>query len=155
MSVGLYEASVKIDAPPEKVWEFVNDIKRAPDWIAFVDRIVSGGDEPAQLGSVWRDYGGPAGFARSEKEWRVTEFDPPNRSVLEGHGQGLDRIIATTTLTPSGEGTRLHWTIDVKSKWYWLPISWPLELLILKRSSRRLARKSLDDAKTLIEAEQS
>ena len=151
--MGHYEASVEITAPLEEVWEFVNDIKRRPDWVAITDRVLSGADEAEQLGSVYRDYGGPTRFARSESEWRVTEFDPPNRKVKEGHGLGVNRII-TTTLTPSGEGTRLHDVVDVKWKWYWLPISWPLELLILNRWFQRLLRKSLDDAKTLIEAEQ-
>ena len=58
---------------------------RFPDWVAFAD-LVSGGDESERLGSVYRDYGGPASFARSEAEWRVTEFGPPNRMVKEGHG---------------------------------------------------------------------
>ena len=151
--MGQYEASVEISAPLEKVWEFLIDIKRRRDWVSTTDRVVSGGDEPEQLGSVYRDYGGPARFAKSEIEWRVTEFDPPNRKVKEGRGVGVNRII-TTTLTPSGEGTRLHDVIDVEWKWYWLPISWPLELLILNRWFQRLLRKSLDDAKTLIEAEQ-
>ena len=153
--MGHYEASVEIDAPPERVWELISDIKRYPEWIAVTDRIVSGGDEPAQLGAVWREYGGPARFLKSESEWRATEFDPPRRHVQEGHGQGVDRILVTTTLTPAGEGTRMHYVLDIKTKWYWLPISWPLELLILNRLSHRLMRKTVDDAKTLIEAEQS
>ncbi len=153
--MGHYEASVEITAPLEKVWEFLIDIKRRPDWVAITDRVVSGGDELEKLGSVYRDYGGPARFAKSESEWRVTEFDPPNRKVKEGHGQGVDRIMVTTTLTPSGEGTRLHEEIDVIWKWYWLPISWPLESLILNRWFQRLLGKSLAEAKTLIEAEQN
>ena len=153
--MGHYEASVEIAAPPEKVREFIGDIKKYPEWVAFTDRIISGGDEPAQLGAVWRQYSGPARFAKSESEWRVTEFDPSRRHVQEGHGQGVDRILIISTLAPSAEGTHLHMVADVKSKWHWLPISWPLELLILNRLSQRLMRKTLDDAKTLIEAEQS
>ena len=152
--MGRYEASVEIAAPLETVWEFLNDIKRRPDWVAITDRVLSGTGESEQLGSVYRDYGGPARFAKSESEWRVTEFDSPNRKVKEGHGLGVNRIIAST-LTPSGEGTRLHDVIDVIWKWYWQPISWPLELLILNRRFQRLLHQSLDDAKRLIEADET
>ena len=153
--MGFYEASVEINAPPEKVWAFVSDVKRYPDWVAFTDRLVSGGEEPLELGSVYREFGGPIDMFKSETTWRVTEIEPTTRQVHEGHGQGIDRILITMALTPSGDGTRLTNIADVRARWYWLPIALPLEILFINRISRRKMRQSLDSLKTLVEAEQA
>lgn len=98
------EASVTIDAPPERVWALVTDIARMGEW------------SPESTGGRWgRGVTGPAvgarfvgGNAHGRIRWnthcRVTECDAPHRfafAVTES------RMTWGWRLEPDGAGTRL------------------------------------------------
>ena len=77
------ERSVAVEAPSERVWAFVSDVRRCPEWVTFADGMghVDEGD-PGE-GFRYVEYGG-VGPLRSASEWVSVEFDPPRRQVHVG-----------------------------------------------------------------------
>ena len=95
-------ASVRINAPPQAVWDLYADVEGSVEWVPFAEEIlyVSG---PAGLGQVYRErtrLGGISDIA----EWKVIEWDPPRRQVQRSVGKGMDsRLIIA--VEPAGDGT--------------------------------------------------
>ncbi len=49
------EIEKSINAPREKVWNFISDIKGAPDWVVVMQSLVETTENPLQEGSVYRE----------------------------------------------------------------------------------------------------
>jgi uncharacterized protein YndB with AHSA1/START domain len=96
------QASIRISAPPERVWDLYADVEGSVDWVPFAEEIlfVSG---PAGVGQVYRErtrLGGVSDVA----EWTVIEWDPPRRQVQRSTGKGMDSRLVIA-LEPDGSGT--------------------------------------------------
>ena len=65
------ERSVAVEAPAERVWAFVSDVRRCPEWVTFADGMghVDEGD-PGE-GFRYVEYGG-VGPLRSANEWVIS-----------------------------------------------------------------------------------
>jgi carbon monoxide dehydrogenase subunit G len=97
------ERTVSINAPPERVWAVMMDIKRWPEWTE-------------SMKSVERLDGGEFGVGSKAKlnirrspnanVWTVTELTP-NRSFTWETNSGGVRGIATHVIEPDGGGTKV------------------------------------------------
>ena len=106
-------ASIRIDAPPQAVWDLYADVERSVEWVPFAEEIlfVSG---PAGLGQVYRErtrLGGISDIA----EWTVIEWDPPRRQVQRSVGKGMDSRLAIA-VEPSGDGSIVHQEVSLDSR---------------------------------------
>lgn len=146
------KATATIDAPPEYVWDFVNDFDRMTEWVTFADELTYRDDGEPGEGWVYHEKGG-IGPMKSESEWEITEFDPPQKQVHVG-----DLGIMEPTLTISLQSTN-----DGKTDWKqelefvamrrFRPLGWLLEKLVIKRSMASGLTKTTNNAKTIIERE--
>ena len=73
--------NVDINAPPDKVYGYVVDISRHPEW-GMDDMEVDGPAGPATVGSTYKTVGTLRG-KRNPSTVSVTELDPPNRIEFE------------------------------------------------------------------------
>lgn len=98
------EQSITIDAPPERVWELVHDVRRIPEWSPDVEstRFRDGFDGPA-LGAEFTSRNSKRGI-----DWithgEIVRYDEPSAiafRIAENH------VIWSFTLEPDGDGTRV------------------------------------------------
>ena len=97
-----FTTSVDIDAPPERVWAVLADVRRWPEWTASMSRVelLEGG--PLAVGSTVR-----VKQPRLRAEvWRVTEFEPGRSFVWVARGGGVTTE-AAHRVEPASGGTRV------------------------------------------------
>lgn len=71
-----YEADIWIDAPPERVFEFIADLDAVPEWATKVAAIVNESPGPVAVGETF-DERVALGFVRATVSWEVIEFESP------------------------------------------------------------------------------
>jgi len=101
--VTVVERELVIDASPETVWELLVDPAKATSWMGQ-----QSWSEPRE-GGLYRVEVIPGHIARGE----FVELDAPRKLVLSWGWEGENAVPAGSsrlefTLTPEGEGTRLH-----------------------------------------------
>jgi uncharacterized protein YndB with AHSA1/START domain len=83
-----YETSVRIDAPPEKVWRVLTDVERWPEWTPSMTRVERLQTGPLQVGSTAR--------IKQPKfpptVWRVTELEPGRSFSWAAGGPGVATV---------------------------------------------------------------
>lgn len=145
------EETVTIAASPERVWEFVDDVHRVPEWVAFTDEMISVDGDPPGVGTVYRERGG-VGPIRSVSEWRIVEHEPPRRQVHVGD-LGIMKPRLTIAVEPEGEHARLRQTVEFEALPALRPLGALLERLVIRRQMAKGLRETIGNAKRLIEAE--
>ena len=96
-----YEAAVRIDASPERVWEVLTDIAAWPQWDSGVTKVTGSLGIGEKLTITVEANPGRAFPVR------VATLERPRTIVLRGGMPlGLFRGVRTYTLTPDGDATR-------------------------------------------------
>lgn len=99
----LLEASIDIDAPPERVWELVSDLERMSSWSPQVVRSTVDGDEVG-LGTTFVNENQQDDLTWSTNA-RVVRFDPPRDLAFKVKE---NRLVWSFGLNPlPGGGTRV------------------------------------------------
>ena len=113
-------ASIRIDGPPQAVWDLYADVERSVEWVPFAEEIlyVSG---PAGLGQVYRERTRLGGIS-DVAEWTVIEWDPPRRQVQRSTGKGMDSRLVIA-VEPSGTGSIARQEVILESRAP-VPIGW-------------------------------
>ena len=117
--------SIRIDAPPQAVWDLYADVEGSVDWVPFAEEIlfVSG---PAGLGQVYRERTRLGGIA-DVAEWTVVEWDPPRRQVQRSTGKGMDsRLVIAVDADGTGSIARQEVILDSRAPG---PLGWIHERL--------------------------
>ena len=95
----LLEASIEIDAPPEKVWALVSDIERMSSWSPQVVRSTVDGDEVG-LGTTFVNEN-----QQDDVVWptnaRVVRFEPPREFAFKVKE---NRLVWSFELEPLPDG---------------------------------------------------
>jgi carbon monoxide dehydrogenase subunit G len=97
---------------PDPAFAFVADFANAMHWdpgVATSERIDAG---PVGVGARYR-LGVRLGGRVAPMEYRITVFEPSRRVVLAGEGSGVSAI-DEIQFTPSGTGTRIDYTADIR-----------------------------------------
>lgn len=98
------EWSVDINAPSERVFEYVADFSRHPEW-GMDDMVIEGPKGPTHEGATYEAEGTLRG-KRNKSTVFVSEIDPPKR--IEFEAQDSSGIVGhVLTFTPSNGGTHV------------------------------------------------
>lgn len=97
--------SVRIDAPTDRVFGYLTEVERHPEWAGnpLTVRLTSGA--PLRVGSTWESTGRRLGTHVDRVV--VVELDPERRFAYEAEGDA-GRWRSTFTLRPDGAATVLH-----------------------------------------------
>lgn len=103
--MGRLTRETNIGVPVEKVYAYVADPRKAPNYISSLIRIVSGPEGQPQEGGTWRAEANFLG-KRSVVALRLTRLTPNERVTFTIEGE--PRAAVTMTLAPAKKGTGTH-----------------------------------------------
>lgn len=146
------EIEKKINAPRDKVWKFISDIEKVPEWVVVTQAMLDTTDNPVREGTVYREES-KIGPKESVTEWKVIRFDPPSIQIHECNEPDLKAIL-TMRVADNMDGTStLHHTTEFQMMPNFRPFGWVLETLFIKRLMEKNLNRSVDNCKRLIEKE--
>lgn len=104
---------IDVEAHVTTAFDFVADFSNLDEWDPTFDEAsrTSGGE--LGVGSQFRVRGG-FGPAETTIDYRITEFDRPNRVVLVGEGDGFTST-DVIEFTPTDGGTRVTYNAEVET----------------------------------------
>ena len=138
--------SIDIDAPREHVFAYAVDAGKQPEWITFMKEIeITSGDGRSQ-GTTDRCLIklGPR-TQPVEAEW--TEYQA-NESFARRATSGM-QMQGRMTFIPSGEGTRVQWTIEYTPPMG--PLGAVVDALFMNRVFQNEVEESLEKLKVALE----
>jgi carbon monoxide dehydrogenase subunit G len=143
-------SSIHVDAPPERVWEVLANVERAPEWQAGTIEVR---DIKGSLDEVGGSYTSILKIAGRplEGHWETTRAERPRLIEFKGTAPGGGRATGSQRLEASGHGTDLTFEID-----YELPggfLGQMANKLFVERQLERDANHSLENLKALCESE--
>jgi hypothetical protein len=141
--------SIFVGASPSKVWEFISDIERYPEWIYFVREATPMSEGPVGEGTKYKERAKPGPF-ESVSEWQITEFEPPRHQTHIGRMPEMEATLRIR-LEPEGEGTRWFHEMDFRMLPRIRPVGWVLERLVVRRKMQADFRRILTTAKSFLE----
>lgn len=143
-------SSIDIAAPPAKVFDLIADPSRYPDLADPTERMISWDDGPMRAGYVYKEFGGIKPFM-ADSEWKVIEWEPPQRTVHVGD-DGSATMRLTCTATPNDVGCRYAQDLSMEVRWYLkvpMAILWPL---MMRSRAQEAMDKTVANVKRMVEA---
>jgi carbon monoxide dehydrogenase subunit G len=104
------ESRIDIHAPAERIFAFIADVERQPEWIGAVTGVSSVSTSPAALGTTFRLSLALMGKT-AEADQKVTGFEP-GRRFAQSTTSGPIPTEITITLTEAGGVTTVHNVTD-------------------------------------------
>ena len=105
------EREIVIAAPPERVFAYLAQPERTPEWSPNVQSVRLTSNGPIGVGATTETVVKALGTTQ-RATGRCTVFDPPNRLVIESQTNLGATTINETVLAPEGSGTRLRAKLD-------------------------------------------
>lgn len=142
--------SAVINAPPEKIYAVVSDLRRARDWMPWFAldpqmTVTFEGDGPgAGQKMMWLSQRNDVGSGSQQ----TTKLDDNRQVTAALDFGGMSQATSTIELTAEGSGTRVNWKLDV-------PLANIIERwtgLVMDRMIGPDFEKGLANLKTLAEA---
>lgn len=93
-----------VAAPPERVWQVITDVARAPETLGGVTEVQLMTDGPYAVGTRWRETRTMMGRSVTEEMW-VSACDPLRSTRVSAESGGA-RFATDFTLTPLEDGSR-------------------------------------------------
>jgi len=148
--VSTIKRSVDIAAPPERVWDLLEDVRRLPEYSESTDEVRNAPERLTAVGQEYEQVGRILGVKLTSR-WRVTELEPGRLLGNEGTmGPGVRyRLKQWLDPLPDG-GTRLSIEID-----YTVPGGKLGRLAARSGAEQRAAREAqavLDGIRSTVEA---
>jgi uncharacterized protein YndB with AHSA1/START domain len=141
--------TIRIDAPPERVFEELSRVERHPSWANPKSKMTmeqTGGDGPGPA-STYRSRGVFTGKNVSA-DITVTAFDPPRRFSIRSdqHQEGKKDswYVNDYTLTPQSGGTSVTKTVTTSLS--------PIVIFLASFAIKKDAMTSLRNLKQLLES---
>ncbi len=149
MSDDAVTADITIDAPPDKVWEFVMDADRLGEWVSIHRKLDSADSGEPREGMKMKQTLSLRG-ASFKVKWELTECDPGARAVWEGRGpvRSYARTEYHLSENDSG-GTSFHYVNEFSAPGG--PLGKAASKALVGGLPKREADKSLAQLKKLLE----
>lgn len=150
--MGHVERTLEIKAPVEKVWAFMTNWDRVPEWAKTVEKFEITSKQRSGVGMTSHEVGVLAGRWRYEYDGEVTEF--VENEIIAWRVVSGDKVVrkgtkVSWTLTPTKVGTQLTYTSD-----YEVPYSIfgkIIERLIFRGRFERQIDGWMENIKSLVE----
>jgi uncharacterized membrane protein len=147
--VTLVRASIDIDAPREKVYDYVLDPGHLDDWVTIHRRINSRDAGPPHEGYEMDQTLCLRG-ANFKVHWTLTEADRPDRATWEGRGPAHSHARTAYRLEDlDGRGTRFEYENEFKAPGGILGAA--ASRMLIGGVPEREAHRSLEKLKALLE----
>jgi hypothetical protein len=143
--------SKSFNAPPDRVFEVITDLRSAPQRITTIKKLEILTDGPIGMGTRFKETRIMFGREASET-MEITRWDPPRSYTVEANACG-SHYLTTFTVRPDGRGSTVELTFDATptsfvSKLVMVPLGW-----MMKGMCRKMVEKDLDDLKRFMENE--
>jgi uncharacterized membrane protein len=149
--VGHIKETIFINAPVEKVWEFMVDYRRAPEWQSNVVEVKEFDGTPGEPGFAYTAVYKAMG-RRLESRSTIVRSERPRFLEEEGSMAGNGKVTMLNTLETTREGgTALTFTLEYDVGSFFL--AGVADKLVFERSIERDVRHSSENLKALVEAE--
>jgi hypothetical protein len=138
------DVSVSSDLSPERAWSLASDLGRFDEWLTIFGGWRGPVPDVIAKGTTVSSSIKVKGF-RNTIHWIVSEYDEPNRIVLDGDGFGGVHISLTMTVSTAGSGTRFRVLADLSGGLLSGPVGAVVARVIrsdVERSVRNLAALS-------------
>lgn len=146
-------STAEIKAPAQKVWDFVCELRRVPEWVGNTLEMLSVSEGPTASGTTYRELSRIAGPWKAPTEWRITTFDPPQRQVHEGTLPMGGSATLDISLEPAGDGCRITIVMLVCYAPLLRPVGALLDAAFMRRSLQDDFDRNVERLKALVEAE--
>lgn len=144
------EIEKTIHASQKQVWEFISDIKQAPEWVVVMNTLVETTDNPVRKDSVYRENS-KIGPKESETEWRIIHFDEPHVQIHECNEPDFKaKLTMRVEDNRDGTSTLFHIT-EYQLMPKFRPLGWLLETLLVKKLMVRNLNETVENCKRMIE----
>ena len=104
---------VVINAPPEKIFAYVADLTRHPEWSGGKLRIESLTPGPVAVGSQYKSYGEVAGQQNRPNDLKVTQYAPPTRFAFTAQDRDFGEVVNDFKFTHHEGGTLMERTLSM------------------------------------------
>jgi uncharacterized protein YndB with AHSA1/START domain len=102
-----------IKATPDKVFDYVADLTKHPEWASHDTSVTAQTPGPAKVGSVYKTVGHQ--FGTQNETVTVTDYEPGRKFGFESVGK-IGTVRHGFELAPAGDSTRVtKWTEIVKA----------------------------------------
>lgn len=142
-------ASIDIDAPPEKVWDALMDPNRLSDWVTIHRKLRSRVKPPLEVGDELDQTLCLRGV-NFKVHWTVKEADAPHRAVWEGRGPARSKAHTVYEVHANGDGTHFEYHNDFTAPMG--PLGSAASRVLVGSGPQREAKASLRRLKELLEA---
>jgi uncharacterized protein YndB with AHSA1/START domain len=147
--VTLVRASIEIDAPPERVYDFMLDPTHLDEWVTIHRRVNARDAGPPREGFEMDQTLHLRG-ANFKVHWTLTEADRPDRATWEGRGPAHSYARTSYALRAiDGGGTRFDYENEFKAPGGFLGAA--ASRMLIGGLPEREARRTLERLKTLLE----
>ena len=106
--MSLVRSTIKIDAPPARVWETVMDPTCLGEWVTIHRRLLRADSGPPRVGYRMDQQMHLRGV-NLEVHWELVECVPNERAVWEGRGPARSHAHTEYLLSEEGDGTRFDY----------------------------------------------
>lgn len=112
------ERSIRIQATPEAIFPIINDFHQWDAWTPYNKDPAMKKTYCGSAAGVGAHYAWEGNKAVGQGEISIRETQPPHKLVFDLHmiKPFEGRNVASFTLTPDGDATRVTWSLDDKHK---------------------------------------
>ena len=140
--------SIEIEASPEKVFAFINDMEKMNELSKGFSEGEYTSKGPIGVGTTMH-YVGKAGGSQAEFDMEITEFEKNKKISMRTIGASKFKMHGSHTLEPTAKGTKLTFTME-----YELPSSVLgkiVDKLKVSKDIEKSMEKQLMDVKKALE----
>ena len=139
---------VFIQASPEKVFDYVSDLTRHPEWSGGELKIESITPGLVRVGSQYKSRGEVAVEKERPNELTITHFEPPARFEFAAQDPSFGRVLHDFRFTSQRDGTLMERTVSMTMN----PImALAFKLIIRPMIGKPMMDKSFDRLKERLE----
>jgi carbon monoxide dehydrogenase subunit G len=121
-----------LDAPPERVFDYIADIRNEAEWSKDITSVKLVSAEPIGQGTEFDTAYRGFGAMRLVH----TEYRRPERLVIDGDGSRMGMHFEMN-LAPDGGGTSVTMTVDLRPRGVWRAIEPMLKLGMPREMAKR------------------